>query len=1176
MVSKMKCPKCQTENPETRKFCSECGAKLLLICPQCGFENLPKDKFCGECGAALEKAKEAPPINYSEPKSYTPKFLADKILTTRSSIEGERKLVTVLFADVANFTSISEKLDPEEVHKIMDGCFRIMMDEIHRFEGTMNQFMGDGVMALFGAPVAHEDHAQRACYAALSIQKAMIGYSRQVKERWGIDFTMRIGLNSGPVIVGNIGDDLRMDYTAMGDTTNLAARVQQAANPGEVWTSRETLNVIQNYFDYEPVGEVSLKGKAQPQKLYRLISEKLAVRTRFDAGLGRRMAEFVGRRSEMETLLSAFKRAKVGKAQLVDVVGEAGVGKSRLVYEFQKLLRTDVTFLNGFCISHGRIIGFLPVRDVVKAAFRITEGMTEEEAGKRIEEQVGKELAEMIPFYRNLLSLSVGDAGFHSLEPEGRKFGTFEAVKELLLALSQKKPLVVFLEDVHWLDKASEEFFAFFSRCIKGQRILMISAYRPGLSPPWAQSANYQRLEVETLDFESSAKLLRNMVGGLTLNPELEWKIVEEAGGNPFFVEEILKELIERGDLIKTDDRYLCNKPIDQLEIPSNVQGVLAARMDRLSEGLKRTMQVASVIGRDFAFRILRYVMDLGDELRTHLTSLVGLEILHEKALYPELEYTFKHALTQEVAYNSLLRQRRQEIHGQIGKAIEELYADRLEEYCEVLAHHYGRSDHLLKAIDYLISAGEKSNQKGASQSACEFFDKAIEVAEGKGVELDGEKEVRLHEGRSKSKFAIGAIGTCMEEFKKWIEVSRRNEMIECEKEAIFWQAMAMPLGPDGLEVERQFQDRITRADELGDEGLKSAILASRAIILAEYGYPHEGSQMIAKAEKIANEVGNLKYMLLVLFLRAFIERWLGRPGKTIELTEGMPEIMLQMFNVSNFIYIVSLRGMALAEIGRIEEGMSILKQGIDICEKFGNVVRLGTLYNTLGYCYSEIHQPQRAWEFNLKAEEIARRLLVQDFEGRRQYGAIVAQSCVNLMENLFDQGKLESAWKRIESLEGEAKNKDFDMDRLQYESRMNYLGAQILLNRNDLPEAENIIRKNLEMVREKHIKKREGSFLRLLGELQIRRNDTENAINNLYEAITILRKVGNPRQIWQARASLALSFEKTGRSSEAREHWGAGAEVIRGVANGLSNRELKEGFLNAVQIKEILSNAEH
>ena len=260
--------------------------------------------------------------------------MAEKILTTRSSIEGERKLATVLFADVANYTAISENLDPEEVHRIMDGCYKILMDEIHKYEGTINQFTGDGVMALFGAPLAHEDHAQRACYSALSIQKAMVEYGENIKKDCGAEFRMRIGLNSGPVIVGSIGDDLRMDYTAVGDTTNLAARIQQAAMPGQVWVSQETRNIIQNYFRDESVGEIPLKGKAQPRPIYRVVSERPGVRTRFEAGLVRGITEFVGRRHEMKALRSAFEKSKNNEAQVFDLVGEAGVGKSRLVYDF--------------------------------------------------------------------------------------------------------------------------------------------------------------------------------------------------------------------------------------------------------------------------------------------------------------------------------------------------------------------------------------------------------------------------------------------------------------------------------------------------------------------------------------------------------------------------------------------------------------------------------------------------------------------------------------------------------------------------------------------------------------------------------------------------------------------------------------------------------------------------
>ena len=432
---------------------------------------------------------------------------------------------------------------------------------------------------------------------------------------------MRIGLNSGPVVVGSIGDDLRMDYTAIGDTINLAARVQQAAMAGEVWISQDTRNLVRGFFQEELVGETELKGKAQPQKLFRVVSEHPGIRTRFDAGISRGMTKFVGRRPEIEALKAAFDRAKRGEAQVVDVVGEAGVGKSRLVYEFQNSIGSEATILTGICVQYGRIINFLPVIDMVKAAFGIREGMDEDEVGHQIADRSTGGLAVMVPFYRSLLSLKVEDVQFNSLNPEGRKFGTFEAVKNLLLSLSKEKPLVLFIEDVHWIDKISEELFTYFSRCIQGHGILMITAYRPEVSPPWAQGAHYQHLGVETLGSDASLRLVRNLLGGLPLEPVLEQKIVEKTGGNPFFIEEIVRNLLDRRDLVRAGDRYVCSRPIEQCAVPDTVQGVLAARMDRLSEDLKQTMQVASVIGRDFAFRLLKSIMELGEELRVRLSE---------------------------------------------------------------------------------------------------------------------------------------------------------------------------------------------------------------------------------------------------------------------------------------------------------------------------------------------------------------------------------------------------------------------------------------------------------------------------------------------------------------------------------------------------------------------------
>jgi class 3 adenylate cyclase/tetratricopeptide (TPR) repeat protein len=1179
----MKCPKCAFKNPESVKFCGECGAKLERVCPECNSSNPPQFKFCGECGHDLGEPRESTVIDFNQPQSYTPKFLADKILTTRSSIEGERKLVTVLFADVANYTSIAEKLDPEEVHQIMDSCFKILMDEIHKYEGTINQFTGDGVMALFGAPVAHEDHGQRACYAALAIQRALEKYGERLRERSGLDFKMRIGLNSGFVIVGSIGDDLRMDYTAVGDTTNLAARIQQAAKPGQVWMSQATRAIVQDYFQEELVGEVPLKGKVQPQPIYRVVSERAGVRTRFEAGLVRGITELVGRRPEMEALRTAYQRAKGGEAQLVDVVGEAGVGKSRLIYEFQKSLGAEITFLTGVCLHYGRTINFLPMVDIVREGLDIKEGMTEKDVGNRIEEKVTEDLAPVIPFYRNLLSLKVDDTKFKALNPEGRKFGTFEAVKNLLLAMSEKKPLVVFLEDVHWMDKISEEFFSYFSHCIPGHPILMLATYRPEGAPSWAQGSHYQRVGLDTLSSNSSARLVRNMLGGLVLDPELEQKIVEKTEGNPFFVEEIVRELLDRGDLVKAGDRYVCKQPIDQCEIPNTVQGVLAARMDRLSEDVKRTMQVASVVGKDFAYGLLKSIMELGEELRAYLTNLVGLEILYEKALYPELEYIFKHALTQEVAYDSLLKHRRREIHGRIGRTIEELYADRLEEHYEILAHHYERSSNAGEAVKYLMLAGEKSNSNSASQAAREFFRRALEAAASAHITLDPETEVRVHQGLGSASRDIGDIDMAVAEYREAVLISRRHRMVEYEMDNLAELAWAMwwtPVRAMNEEVLGFYEEAIARAREVGDRAAESRILSVKGIYISLLGLryqesgTHLGNQIIADAERMAFESGDQRAILLNRGLRAISERWLGRPQKTIELTEGLAEALRSIFNLNQLSGLMFIRGLALAEYGRIQDAIELLRDGIDISEKFGGVPMLIRFYNTLGYCYGEIHHPERAWGLNLKSEEVARKLMEQYPLGRQMAGEVVAQANVNLMENLFDQGKLEDAWHRMEFFKKESKSGDYDRTRHRWTVRMDYLASQILLHRNDAVAAGALVQNNLEITQGTHSRKHKGGFLRLLGEVQLRREEIDNGIARLNEAILILKEVGNPRQLWQAHSSLAAAFDKLGRSSEAQEHWGAASEVIRGVANGLSDRELREAFLSAGPVQRILSKA--
>jgi tetratricopeptide (TPR) repeat protein len=703
----------------------------------------------------------------------------------------------------------------------------------------------------------------------------------------------------------------------------------------------------------------------------------------------------------------------------------------------------------------------------------------------------------------------------------------------------------------------------------------MITAYRPEVSPPWAQGAHYQRLGLETLGFDASLRLVRNLLGGLPLEPVLEQKIVEKTGGNPFFMEEIVRNLLDRGDLVRAGDRYVCSRPIEQCAVPDTVQGVLAARMDRLSEDLKQTMQVASVIGRDFAFRLLKSIMELGEELRLRLTNLVGLEILYEKALYPELEYIFKNALTQEVAYESLLKQRRQEIHGRIARAIEELYANRLEPHYELLAHHYERSGEAEKAIEYLILAAEKSNQSMAAQTACVFFRQALKVVESAHISLDPDKDRRIHQGLASASVDIGEINAALENYRKAMDVCQKHGMVAHEMEILVAAGLARFFtSMEHEDTIRSYEEGIARAREVGNKAAESQILSIEGLYMGGLSHRYEGHKMAVEAEAMALQTGDPRAVAATRLIRAFAERWLGNPGKTIELTEGLTDALSKMFNLNQLSAFIFIRGLSLAEIGRIEEAISALKHGMELCEKFGGAIHLGRLYNTLGYCYSEIHHPEEAWKWNLKSDGIARKLMEHYPIMGLIAGEIVAQANVNLMENLFDQGKAEEVWDRIKSFEEESKSPDYYRQRDRWEARQDFLASLILLHREKIDEARAKITKNLEISKREHTKKVEGRFLRLFGEVQMKRKESDNAIQSLSEAVLILKEVGNPRQLWQAYASLASAYEKLRRESEARGQWGAAAEVIRKTASGLSDRELREGFLSASPIREILTSA--
>jgi len=707
----MKCPKCQFENREEAKFCKECGNKLELTCSSCGHTVHSGSKFCDECGHDLTKPKAALAQDYSQPLSYTPRHLADKILAARTTIEGERKQVTVLFADVKGFTSISEKLDPEEVQTLISECLVFFTEEIHRYEGAIAQFLGDGVMALFGAPIAHEDAPQRALYAALAIRERLREYSEKLKKQ-GIDFNMRIGLNTGLVVVGRIGDDLTMEYTAMGDTVNLASRMESTAEPGMIQVSDSTYRLTEGYFEFKPLGEIEVKGKKELVKAYQLLGLG-RVKTRLGVSEMRGLTPFVGRQKELDQLTECFGRAKKGQGQAVGIVGEPGVGKSRLLLQLRSVLPPEeYSYLEGDCLHSGGSIAYLPFLDMLRAYFDFAEGEQESLVRTKMAKRIAtldEKLQGILPPLQDVLSLKVQDEEYLKLEPQQRREQVFEAIRTLLIRESLNRPLILAIEDLHWIDNTSEEFLTYLIDGLANTHILLILLYRPEYTPVWVSKSYYSQIRVDQLPTGSSSDLIQAILEGGEIAEELRALILNRASGNPLFIEEFTRTLLERGYIHRKNGCYVLTVKSSDIQVPDTIQGIIAARIDSLEANLKRTMQVASVIGRDFAYRILQTIMAMKQELKSCLLNLQELEFIYEKSMFPELEYIFKHALTQEVAYNSLLLKKRKEIHEKIAQAIENLYADRLEEFYEILAHHYSRAENMRKAYEYLKLSGDKA-----------------------------------------------------------------------------------------------------------------------------------------------------------------------------------------------------------------------------------------------------------------------------------------------------------------------------------------------------------------------------------------------------------------------------------------------------------------------------------
>jgi class 3 adenylate cyclase/tetratricopeptide (TPR) repeat protein len=928
----MRCSQCRHDNPQDAIFCNACGTRLEHRCPACGRDNPAGSRFCNDCERSLRSSFEQPG-RLSSPESYTSEHVVERLITARTGLEGERKQVTVLFADLKGSMELLADRDPEEARTLLDPVLELMMEAVHRYEGTVNQVMGDGIMALFGAPIAQENHAVRACYAAVMMQELVKRYAEHVHQTKSIAVDIRVGLNSGGVVVRSIGGDLRMDYTAVGQTTHLAARMEQVASAGSVFMTATTLRLAEGYVNARALGALRVKGLEEAVEVFELVGVG-AARSRLQAAAARGLTRFVGREAELAVLHQAREHARAGRGQVVAVVGEPGVGKSRLVWEFTRSHHArGWVILESMSPSHAKSPPYLPVIDLLRGYF----GIQDRDDHDRIRERVtgklvslDRTLEHLAPWILALLDVPIDDGEWRTLDPSQRRQRTLDAVTRLLLRESREHPLILVFEDLHWVDSESQALLDGLVESLSTARVLLLVSYRPEYRHQWDAKAYYSRIRVDPLPPESADALLDALLGTDPSLADLKQLLVARTQSNPFFVEESVRELVESGALLGIPGAYRLTRPTQPVQVPASVQAVLASRIDRLPAEEKRLLQSASVIGKEVQFRLLAAIADLPEgALISALARLRATDFLYDVGLFPDREYTFKHALTHEVAYGGLLRDQKRMLHARIVHAIETLYPERLGDQVGRLAHHAVRAEAWDKAVVYLRQAAEKAAERSAHRAVASFLEEAL--------------------------VALRRLPETPETTRQNVDVrfAIRNSLFALGEHA---------------RIQAHLEEAQRLAQASGDEGR----LAWAAVYMSNYfwreGDPDQAVALGQQALGIAEQRGDLPlkitaglrlgqgYHALGDYRRAakrLRENLLLIPGQLSRSTfglAGLPSVFSRAF-----------LAWSLAELGEFGEGIVHGKEALSIATKANQVYSRCIAHFALGFLYLQRGEPGRA-----------------------------------------------------------------------------------------------------------------------------------------------------------------------------------------------------------------------
>jgi len=1114
----MKCPKCQFANPDGVNFCVECGCKLEITCPDCGYSNSLSHKFCGGCGQKLTRPTEAIPkdLSFNEKltkiQRYLPKGLTDKILSQKDRIEGERKQVTVMFCDMEGFTPLSEMLGIEDAYAIMDQVYEILIHKVHDYEGTVNEMTGDGIMALFGAPVALEDAPQRAIRSSLAIHREVAKFSDQLRqEKRGVPpVKMRIGIHTGPVVVGTVGNDLRVEFKAVGDTVNLASRMEGQAQPGTTYITEDTFKFTEGLFRFERLGQRMIKGKQEPVNIYRAIAPSTR-RTRFDVSAERGLTPFAGRERELELLLDGFERSKAGRGQAFSIMAEAGVGKSRLLYEFRKAIaHENVTFLEGRCLSYSKAVAYHPVIDILKANFDIHEGDGDLEIRDKVKrglKMLGTDEASTLPYLLELLAAKDSGIDKISMSPEAKKDRILEALKRIILKGSEIRPLIMAYEDLHWIDKSSEDQLKHLLESIPEARILLIFTYRPEFVHTWGAKSYHSQVTLSRLSNRESLIMVSHLLGTEALDRDLEEFILEKTEGIPFFIEELIKSLKDLKIIAREDNRYRIKKDIKEVATPATIQDVIMARVDSLPDGAKTLLQTVSAVGRESSYDLINRVIGLQEqELLSHLSVLKDSELLYERGIYPQSTYVFKHALTQEVAYNSLLLKRKKEIHEGIGNAMEDLYLDRLEQHYELLAYHYGRSADQHKALQYLDLANQKAIRLNAMEEAKTYFDEAM-------VLLDDLPETE--ENRQ-----------------------RRITLLVSQGE-VFLLLLRSP----------EYYDLLTRyepmAIKLENQALLGALYSRKGN--CDYAFCHfdQGIKTLTKAAELCEKAGNVEDAGYAYIWLEWSHLFVGHYDRVLTVKEELLRIMEQQFNARWYVRGLCAASRAYICLGRWDEAVKEVEKALRTAEESSDNSLVSFAAWTLSMAYT--------WRGDLNRGV--------------EYGKMALQKAVTPADKAWAQRGLGWALcragepnKGVELLIAASQSFQTGHRRPGIITATCTLGAGYWLAGEE-DKARQTLKEGLEIANDCGMMYYVAWSHRFLGEITLKVNSAR-AASHFEKSIAVLRKIN-------AENDLALAYAGYGRLQKQQGQFGQAREYL---TKALKIFERLDTLIEPDKVKEILT----